>query len=325
MKHRQTKALPRIVAVAWVVAATAGCGSPAKNVMSDAAALESQGKLEEAAAKLEMGCALSPAGDPCPASDAKASETWVKAAEKAMTEGRYRDAERLLHRATLTADEAAKAKIRERIASDDLAQGLAFERAQGLGDKGAASALMEKIAATKAPAAAKAKEWLTKERPALLAAQVLAACGPAHEGSCTKTWDLLQETGATGPEIDKAREAAEAEARRVYPLRVQAEGFLPVFLGRHKQKEEVDKCVANMSEGESATPEADCALRVYGDTPLDERYDALHSQDTLFRRTLKQIGDPQLTRDYEARRVAAEQSGNYSKLDLGKPKPAPKK
>lgn len=325
MQHRRWTGLPRSAVALSMLTAAAGCGSPAKNVMSDAAALEAQGKLEEAAAKLEMGCALSPAADPCPASDAKASETWVKAAEKAKSEGRYRDASRLLHRATLTADDAAKAKIREGLAADDLAQGLVFERALDLADKGAQAAVIEKVAETKTPVAAKAKEWLTKERPALLAAAVIAACGPAHEGSCTKTWDLLQETGAKGPEIDKARDAAEAEARRVYPLRVQAEGFLPVFLGRHKQKEEVDKCVANMSEGESTNPEGDCALRVYGDTPLDERYDALHSQDTLFRRTLKQIGDPQITHDYEARRVAAEQSGNYSKLDLGKLKPAAKK
>lgn len=326
MRYRRTKELPRWTGVLGALALCAGgCGSPAKNVLSDAAALESQGKLEEAAAKLEMGCALSPLAEPCPASDAKASETWVKAAEKAMTEGRYRDAERLFHRATLTADDAAKAKIRERIGGEDLQQGLMYERSLGLTDKASASAAMEKIAEGKAPSAVKAKEWLAKERPALLAAAVLAACGPEHDGSCTRTWDLLQSSGATGPDVDKAREAAEAEARRVYPLRVQAEGFLPIFLQRWKDKDEVAKCVSTMSDGESSNPEGDCALRVYGEGAPDERYDAQHNQDTLFRRTLKQIGDAQLTKDYEARRTAAEQSGNYSKLVVDKPKPAPKK
>src|SRR5262245_45884173 len=86
------------------ILAAAACSSPGKAVLSDAAALEAQGKLEEAAARLEMGCALSPAAEPCPTSDARASEMWQKAAEKAVNEGRYRDAERLLHRATLTAD-----------------------------------------------------------------------------------------------------------------------------------------------------------------------------------------------------------------------------
>lgn len=305
--------------------AAAACSSPAKNVLTDAAALEAQGKLEEAAAKLEMGCALSPSAEPCPASDAKAAETWQKAAEKAMTEGRYRDAERLFHRALLTtADDAGRATIRERIAKEDLAQGLLFERAAGIGDRVAAAAVMEDLAKNETPAGTKAKAWLVKERPALLTAAVMAACGPAHEGSCTRTWALLQEAGATGPDMDKARALAEAEERRVYPLLVQAEGFLPVFLGRYRVKEQIAKCVAGMADGESATPEGDCASG-FGTSPPEERYESEKNQDTLFRRTLKQIGDPAITKDYENRRAAAEQNGNHVKLPIPKPKPAPKK
>ncbi len=304
---------------------TAACSSPAKNVMTDAAALEAQGKLEEAAAKLETGCALSPSAEPCPASDAKATETWQKAAEKAVTEGRYRDAERLFHRALLTAaNDAEKATIRERIAKGDLVTGLLYERALGIADKAASAALMEDVAKREGPAAAKAKGWLDKERPPLLVAAVMAACGPAHEGSCTKTWEALQASGAKGPEIDKAQAAAEAEERRVYPLRVQAEGFLPVFLGRYRAKEEMAKCVAQMGDGESATPEADCAGRLGGGAP-DDDFDSINNQNTLFRRTLKQIGDAQIVKDFEARRAAAEDQGNFAKLQVPKPPPAPKK
>jgi hypothetical protein len=305
--------------------AAAACSSPAKNVMTDAAALEAQGKLEEAAAKLEMGCALSPSAEPCPASDGKASETWQKAAEKAASEGRYRDAERLLHRALLTtADDAGKAKIRERIGKEDLAQGLLYERALGIADKAAAAAVMEDVAKHEAPAGAKAKEWLAKERPALLTAAVMAACGPEREGSCTKSWAALQASGAKGPDVDKAQAAAEAEERRVYPLRVQAEGFLPVFLGRYRKKEELAKCLSGTGEGETTSPEADCSNKVWN-MSAEDRYDGDKNQDTLFRRTLKQIGDSALVADLEARRAAAETSGNHVKQDVPKPKPAPKK
>ena len=307
-----------------LTATVAACSSPAKNVMTDAAALEAQGKLEEAAAKLEMGCALSPSAEPCPASDAKAAETWQSAAEKAMTEGRFRDAERLLHRATLTADDAGKTKIKERLGKDDLAQGLLYERALGVADKGAVAEIMEGIAKRDLPAGAKAKEWLAKERPGLLTAAVLAGCGPAHEGSCTKSWAALQASGAKGPDVEKAQAAAEAEERRVYPLRVQAEGFLPVFLGRNKKKVEYDKCISGTGEGETTSPEADCEQSVWGG-PAEERYDAERNQDTLFRRTLKQIGDSALIEELGARRVAAETSGSYAKQDVSKPKAAPKK
>lgn len=314
----------RSLVTAGLAVTAAACSSPAKSVMTDAAALEAQGKLEEAAAKLEMGCALSPSAEPCPASDAKAAETWQSAAEKAMTEGRYRDAERLFHRATLTADEAGKTRIRERLGKDDLVQGLLYERALGVADKAAAAEILEAVAKHDVPAGAKAKEWLAKERPALLAAAVLAACGPAHEGSCTKTWAAFQATSAKGPELEKAQAAAEAEERRVYPLRVQAEGFLPVFLGRNKKKAEYDKCLTGTGEGETTSPEADCEQRVWGGT-AEDRYDAEKNQDTLFRRTLKQIGDSALADDLTARRAAAESNGSYVRQDLPKPKAAPKK
>jgi hypothetical protein len=319
----------RGAAVALAIAA-AGCGSPAKNVLSDAAALEGQGKLEEAAAKLEMGCALSPSAEPCPGSDAKACETWQKAAEKAVTEGRYRDAEKLFHRATLTADDAAKAKIRERIGKDDLVQGLRYERTVFLADKAQALAIMDEIAKKEAaPAAAKAKEWLAKERPALLTAAVMAACGPQHEGSCTKTWAALQASGGKGPEVDKAQAAAEAEERRVYPLRVQAEGFIPVFAGRYQKKKQreldMSQCLTTFAGNGSSDPEGDCAQKVDGDTKPEDVYDQQKSQDTLFRRTLKQIADPALTEDLQSRAISAESSGNHIKQDIPKPKPAPKK
>jgi hypothetical protein len=297
----------------------ASCGSPAQSVLSDASALEAQGKLEEAAARLEMGCALSPAAEPCPASDARAAETWQKAAEKAVTEGRYRDAERLLHRALLTADDAAKAAIAARMARDDLVQGLRYERSLGLADKSQIAGIFGDIAKHEAPAAAKAKEWLDKERPGILVAAVMSACGPEHEGSCTRAWSALQASGAKGPEVDKAQAAAEAEERRVYPLRVQAEGFLPVFVGRHRKRDEYAKCVATMAPGESMSPEGECFDRVWTGTAPEEKYDSDRNQDNQFRRTLMKIADPALVEELRARGAAAETTGKLVKQDIPKP------
>lgn len=296
--------------------------------------MEQQGKLEDAAEKLEMGCALSPSDEPCPASDQKAAEMWQKAAEKAVSEGRYRDAERLFRRAMLTADDATRTAITARLSQDDMAAGLKYERAMMLTDKAAMAVLLEEVSKRTAPASAKAKEWLEKERPALFVARVLSACAPRpasapkapREGSCSKAWAALQASGAKGPEVEKAQAAAEAEARRVYPLLLQAERFLPLFAARYRQKDEYEKCIAGLSSEETATGASDCRLKVYGgDNNEDDRFDAHKNEDNLFRRTLLQIGDPALTDGLDERRRAAESRGEYTKQDPPKPKPAPKK
>lgn len=77
-----------------------------------------------------------------------------------MAEGRFVAAERLLVRALTTADDATAKKISERLTSDDLKQGLAYERALGRADHVPAVRAMETIAATPTPAAARAQAWL---------------------------------------------------------------------------------------------------------------------------------------------------------------------
>ncbi len=299
------------------------CGSPAKTVLAEAAELEAQGKLEEAAAKLESGCALSPTAEPCPQSDRKACEIWQKAAEKATSEGRYRDAERLFHRAMLTADESTRTSLIERLARADLVSGLKFERALFVGDKALATKELEEVAKQETAAATKAKEWLAKERPAVLLNAVKRACGTGHEGSCSQTASDMQAAGLKGPEVDEAVALADAEARRVYPLRIQAEGFLPIFASRFTKNVEYKKCTEDPSGSTEILSE--CLEKVYGGTPPDDRFDVEKIQNNLFRRTLKQIGDSAITDALAVRRKTAETSGVYSKLDVPKPKPAPKR
>lgn len=293
--------------------------------MAEAAALESQGKLEEAAAKLEMGCALSPTEDPCPGSDRKASETWQKAAEKAVTEGRYRDAERLFQRAALTADDDGRLVIKDRLGKPDVVEGLKYERALAMTDE-AAAPVMDGISKAQAPAAEKAKEWLAKKAPPTLTKAVMAACGPERAGSCTKAWEALQAAGIKGPEVDKAQAAAEAEERRVYPLRVQAESFLPIFAERNRKEAGYKTCLSNAGGGgEGSGAEVACFSETYAAPDPMALFDTQQSQDALFRRTLKQIGDDAITSELKLRRAAAEVSGQYLRQEIPKPKPAPKK
>ncbi len=122
---------------------------------------------------------------------------------------------------------------------------------------------------------------------------------------------------------------AEAEERRVYPLRVQAESFLPVFVERYRKGQEYEKCMAGAGSPDDPSSVQISAQGCFGNTysaadPM-EKLDAERSQETLFRRILRQIGDSAITVDMERRRSAAENAGSYTKRDLPKPKAAPKK
>lgn len=302
-----------------------GCSSPPA-VVAEAEALEAQGKLEESGAKLDLACALAPTSPDCAASDAKATAVRMKAAEKAIQEGKFIEAERLLRLSQLTADEAASQAAVERLARPDLTLGLRYERALEETDKVRAVKTMEAIAASDAPAAAKAKEWLDRERPAGLVEEVKAACGPERRGSCSKTWAALQALPAKPPGFDEAAALAQEEERRIYPMRVEAERFLPVFTSRWKKKEAFERC---LEEKKAEVPEEhqrtqDCRGEVW-EKETYERYDGEKLEESLFRRRLKAIGDPEIVRPLEERKKQAIESGTYTPLTIPKPAGGAKK
>jgi hypothetical protein len=54
---------------------------------------------------------------------------------------------------------------------------------------------------------------------------------------------------------------------------------------------------------------AKCEEDAFGTDPDDKRFQVEKNNDNLFRRLLKQIGDPALARDYEARKTRALDEG----------------
>lgn len=297
----------------------------------DAEALEGQGKFEEAAAKLELACAHRPKDERCPGSGERAAQARLKAAEKAMAEGRYIDAEKALLRALVTAEGATATAITDRLAGAELKDGLRYQRALSLPDKGMISKTLEEIAGAGAPTVqAKAKEWLDKEKPAVLTQAVKEACGAAHKGSCSGAFAKLKEAGLKGPEAEEAQAIAEAEERRVYPLRVQAESFVAVFATQKQKDDAVEKCVTDAkAEGGDSQPEgADATLRTRcREEHLDpEWYTQRKTNENLWRRLLKSIADPELVAGLQDRkREALSATGPLKKVEIPKPKAAPKK
>jgi hypothetical protein len=314
-----------VIAAAALALALASCGSHGRDVFPEAEALEKSGKLEEAAARFDLVCPLAPESDHCGQADARAFEARMKAAEAEIGQGHFIVAERLFLQAELTADAAARKRAQDRLAQDDLTLGVRYERALAMTDTKKAAAALEPIATSHTPAAAKAKEWLDRESPSLLAQAVKAACGPPHDGSCTEAYARLQASGSKGPEVDDATRVAEAEQRRVYPLRTQGESFVRFFASQGQKQKAFDKCQADKTADgtdESAVRSA-CDEEAFGTDPDDKRYQAKKNNENLFRRLLKQIADPALARDLEARKAHALSEGEAQAAAIPKPRGAP--
>jgi hypothetical protein len=312
-----------------VLVGIAGCARPGRDAFAEAEALEAQGKAEEAARMFELTCAWSPAGEKCASSDRRAAEVRLKAADKAMSAGQFLAAERLATLAFACLDGATAQQAKDRLNSDDLIQGIAYERALARGTPREIQQALEAVAATKTPAAALATTWLGKERPAILVGAVKAACGPKQEGSCSKAAAALRAAAITGPERDEAIALAEAEERRIYPIRLNAEVFLKNFAAVAKHDELIMTCMV-VDEGQSeivpGSIRATCLDN--GLTPnhcaapdlVNEQLQKHRVNATVWLRAMKSIADPELVAALEERKKKPE----YEKVEVPKPPPAPK-
>lgn len=331
---------PLVKRAGWTITLLliSACNKPGRDVVAEAEALAVQGKGEESARMFDLACCYGVEGEKCTASDRRASEARLGAAEKAMGAGQFLAAERLLILARGTADEGAAQKARERLDSEDLMRGAAYERALTLGKTPAAQKAMEAIAATKTPAAALAKAWLDKERPAIVLGIVKAACGPDHQGSCSEVTTALRAAALTGPESEEANAVADAEERRVYPVRVNAETFLQNFVAESLRNGLIEMCMAPPdSMGLSAGPESPklICLEAHLDPghcmpreKVEEQLQYHRVNETAWRRAMIAIADPALVAPLEERKKTAQHATadtpRKAKLDIPKPKPAPK-
>lgn len=324
----------------WTIALLliSACNKPSRDVVAEAEALAAQGKGEEAARMFDLACCYGPEGEKCASSDRRAAEARLDAAEKAMGAGQFLAAERLLILARATADEGAAQKARERLVPEDLMRGTAYERALTLGKTPAAQKAMEAVAATKTPAAALAKAWLDRERPAIVLGVIKAACGPAHQGSCSEATAQLRAAALTGPESDEATALADAEERRIYPLRVNAETFLQNFVAESLHNGLIEMCMAppesmGLLTG-SESPKIIC-LDAHLDPghcmpreKVEEQLQYHRINETAWRRAMIAIADPALVAPLEERKKTAQRftadSPKMVKLDIPKPKPAPR-
>jgi len=297
----------------------AGCSNAAPS-FKQGENLEAEGKFEEAAQAFELVCAESPEGPECPKAAARATNALTTAATKAMEKNEFSKAERLLLRALLAADDTAAKDIEARLAKEDLVDGVRYEFALADTDKLRASTTMKALSETSSPVAKLASAWMDKERPGLLVAQVKAACGPDHEGSCSTTFEQLDGLAQKPAGYDEAKAAYDAEQKRTEKGRAELERFLTVFAQRGKKQLDFDSCLEKASSDQPVYANMrDCNEQVYADSKVAfERFDGQQTEENLFRRRLATLNDSALMASYEERRVQALTSGEF-------PKPAAKK
>ena len=304
----------RLVCFGLGVLLAAGCSNAAPS-FKQGENLEAEGKFEEAAQAFELVCAEAPEGPECPKAAPRATNALVTAATKAMEKNEFGKAEKLLLRALLGADEAAAKDIEDRLAKPDLVEGIRYELAAADADKLRAATTMKALAESNSSVAKVASAWLDKERPGVLVAQVKAACGPDHEGSCTTTFAELDALAQRPAGYDEAKSAYDAEQKRNEKGRAELERFLQVFAQRGKKQLDYDGCLAKKS---SEQPDYVNARECNEETTTDskvpfERFDAQQTEDNLFRRRLATLNDSALTASYEERRTQALSSGEYPK------------
>ncbi|MDI3285836.1 hypothetical protein [Polyangium sp. 15x6] len=291
--------------------AIGGCSGPPPS-FKEAENLEAQANFEEASQKFEIVCAEGPTSPECQQSRPRAAGALVTAATKAVEKNEFGKAERLLVRALALADEPTTKDIEARLGKEDLTEGVRFEQAAADTDKGRAFDAMNTLAAGSTPAATLAKAWIEKERPGLLVAQVKAACGPEHQGSCMDTFEKLSALPQKPPGFDEAKAAHDAEQKRTEKVRAELDRFLGVFMQRGKKDLAFVFCMATKTaeiEAEFQRVRA-CEEDVYADgKSAYERFDARQTEDSLFRRRVAALGDPGVIATYEARRSGAIATG----------------
>lgn len=313
---RTTQKAPLLTALSlslWLP--LAGCDA-GKEPLAQAAAEESEGKLAEAAAHYNEVC--SKASSLCPTAAKLAERIKVKQAWKLIDEGQYAKASEALKAAAQSSDPATKRAAEEALKYFELTQGIAWEEASAMADKNQARAKMEEIAASGSQVSPKAREWLAKNRPAMLLDQVKAACKPGGQGSCAEAGEALSSLHPGSPESAEAKALVDAEYARIYPRLKEAENLLIQRVGIYDRDQLVAKCMETTEGFDPVSHETECIeANTLAQMPTVEFL------TKAWEKKLSEVGDPYYVKRFEERWNKAGEAGEHDPEPW--PKPAGKK
>lgn len=301
--------------------ALVGCDA-AKEPMAKAREAETAGKLAEAKTLYGDVCKANEKSPFCAVAKQHIESLALREAVTAIAEGNVAKAKESA--ASITGGPAKRA-YDALGKTKTMSAWTAFEEANTLADKSAARVKMEELAGASSPVADKAKEWLSKNAPALLLAEVTAACKPDGAGSCLELGAKIVKAYPSSAEGREAQALVDTEYKRLYPALKQAEGLLVQRLEVYNWQAKRDLCL-KLVPPESETDIVACNESV--GIPAD-RGDPFNTGflENAWKKKLEEVHDPGRIKELEARWDKIASSGIYDPANLPKPgdKPAAKK
>jgi hypothetical protein len=290
-----------------------GCDG-AKEPMAKARAAEAEGKLAEAKTLYADVCKANEKSPFCPVAKQHIEALTAREAITALAEGNYAKAKELGGTATTG---PAKRVLETLGKTKAMTAFAAFEEAIAGADKAAVRTKMEELANVSSPVADKAKEWLAKNAPALLLAEVKAACKADGTGSCSDLGQKLNKSYPSSPEAAEAQTLMDTEFKRVFSFLQQAEGLLVQRLEIYNWQTKKDLCLmmANPLEMEAETPACIEAAGIPSD-----RGDALNTDflEKAWKKKLDEVHDPGMIKSLQDRWDQVGALGIYDPAPLPK-------
>lgn len=278
-----------------------GCDA-GKEPFLNAAQAEEKGDFAAAAPLYEEVCTRkSPL---CDAAKRRKERLSIKRAWKTLDEGHYKDAKAILDASVASSDPHTAEESTAMLALPELVQGLAYEDALASADKNATMKAMEGVATTPSALAPKAREWLDKNRPALLLTQVKAACVPGAATSCVESGRRLAELYPEGPEAKEAATLMADNYKRLFPKIKEVETLLIQRVSVFDKDKKFELCK------ETGATDSDCDQRATGPGQVP----TLSYLESFWKGKLADVGDPYYKKQFEAR---------WDKAALGEYDPEP--
>lgn len=308
----------RIVQAIAISVMLMGCDS-AKEPMAKAREAEKQGRHAEAKTLYGDVCKANEGSPLCPVAKERIYAISVQEAVDLVSQGQYAKAKEL---ASSIGSPATKRAYDALMKTNAVASGLAFEEANAAADKAQARVKMEELAAQSSPIADKAAEWIAKNGPALLLAEIKASCKAEGKGTCADLGKAMEKQFGSSPEAAEAKPLVDAEYKRLYPILKQAEGLLVQRLEVYLWKVKYDLCLEQTlpapGGGEGMVCKTEAGAPEDRNDPFDTGF-----LEKAWKKKLDEINDSGIVKQLEERWARIESSGIYDAASL--PKPSDKK
>jgi hypothetical protein len=302
--------MPRALQLTAIVALLAGCDA-GPGLLTSGADAEVAGNFAEARARYQEVC--DKGSKECPLANRLRERTAVKEAWKHIHAGEFGNAKAALDLAKTATDPGVIAAADAALKSEEMVRYVEWSEAGHLADKDAALARIEPLAELGVPSAARAREWLEKNRPAILLERIKTACKAGAKASCAEAGKALGALHPKAVENAEGQRLVRADYERVFPLLKEAENLLIQRVELHDK----DALVARCREKGGPDTAATCETTVVGGRKLPTE----SFLDGAWKKKMDEIGDPHFVKRFEERYKRAGSAGEYDP----EPWPAPAK